>query len=92
MSAHTCHALGCTAMVPPRMFMCARHWRMVPKADQAKLWSLYVEGQEKRKDPSMDYLLHARRCQVLVADKEGTPVPDAIRRRVDAIQKLEEML
>lgn len=28
---HSCHATDCAIMVPPNIFMCARHWRMVPK-------------------------------------------------------------
>jgi len=28
---HNCHATGCFASVPHNIFMCARHWRMVPR-------------------------------------------------------------
>lgn len=31
MSNHDCHATGCFASVPHHIFMCARHWRMVPR-------------------------------------------------------------
>lgn len=28
---HDCHAAGCFVSVPHNIFMCARHWRMVPR-------------------------------------------------------------
>lgn len=68
---HTCHAEGCTAAVPPRLLMCARHWRMVPRAMQSALWAVYVPGQEARKDPTREYLAAARRCIDAVATAEG---------------------
>jgi hypothetical protein len=68
---HTCHARGCTTAVPPRMFMCRRHWRMVPRALQAEIWAEYVPGQEIRKDPTEEYLEVADRAIQAVAQKEG---------------------
>ena len=54
--AHTCHAHGCGRAVPPRMFMCASHWRRVPKKTQRAIWREYKPGQERTKDPSPGYL------------------------------------
>ena len=34
MKYHKCAALGCTTQVPVAKLMCARHWRLVPKALQ----------------------------------------------------------
>lgn len=31
MTDHACHATGCECRVPHNIFMCARHWRMVPR-------------------------------------------------------------
>lgn len=56
MAAHTCHAKGCERTVPPRLLMCARHWRMVPSELQARVWATYEPGQERRKDPTPAYL------------------------------------
>lgn len=53
---HTCHAKGCRVPVPPRMLMCGRHWRMVPREIKAKVWAHYREGQEIDKKPSRAYL------------------------------------
>lgn len=68
---HLCHAIGCTVAVPPSKLMCLKHWRMVPKALQHAVWEHYVPGQERRKDPSRDYLVAALAAVEAVAEKEG---------------------
>lgn len=68
---HTCHAIDCDVVVPPRLLMCARHWRMVPRALQNTVWATYVPGQEARKDPTREYLHAARAAINAVAVKEG---------------------
>jgi hypothetical protein len=70
-SEHTCHATACNTPVPEKLFMCPRHWRMLPKAMQREVWSAYVAGQEVRKDPTRAYLEVTRRCIRFVATKEG---------------------
>lgn len=71
MGGHTCHARNCSKEIPPRMFMCFRHWRMIPRRMQTALWDVYVPGQEARKDPTDEYLLIARDLIDYVAKKEG---------------------
>lgn len=71
MSAHTCHAEACTETVPPRMFMCRRHWFMLPKALRDEIWDEYVPGQESRKDPTPEYIDVAHRAIEAVATREG---------------------
>lgn len=56
MADHTCHADGCRTPVPPRMFMCRRHWFLVPKPLRDGIWATYRPGQENTKDPSPEYL------------------------------------
>lgn len=58
--AHLCHATGCKVPVPPKMLMCAPHWRQVPTPLQKLVWATYEPGQEVRKDPSSDYLRAAQ--------------------------------
>lgn len=53
---HACHALACEVAVPASMFMCARHWRLLPKEHKDAIWASYVPGQEVRRDPSPAYL------------------------------------
>lgn len=60
MSAHRCHAVGCTLEVPPSLMMCKRHWFMVPKPLRKAVWHHYRSGQEVRKDPSPEYLEAAK--------------------------------
>lgn len=71
MSGHTCHADGCNTLVPPRMFMCRTHWFMVPKAMRDAVWDAYVPGQERRMDPTDEYLAVTRTAIDYVAAKEA---------------------
>lgn len=69
---HTCHAEGCSVQVPPRMFACLRHWRMVPRALQGELWSVYHDGQERGAAPvTAAYLVVQTRCRLAIAELEG---------------------
>lgn len=68
---HRCHARGCTTPVPPRLLMCARHWRMVPKDLQQRVWAHCRPGQEVTKDPTREYLEVAQAAIRAVALKEG---------------------
>lgn len=56
---HHCHARSCTRRVPPKMLMCAPHWRMVPTGLQRAVWRTYVPGQEITKTPTRTYLAAA---------------------------------
>lgn len=71
LSEHRCHALRCKTPVAPKLLMCYRHWRMVPKALQQRVWDTYRPGQEITKDPSPEYLVAALAAVDAVADKEG---------------------
>lgn len=73
--AHTCHARGCSKVVPPSMLMCLRHWRMVPKSLQRRVWDTYVVGQEVRKDPTPEYLSAAQAAinHVELAEQPARP-------------------
>lgn len=37
MRRHACHAIGCSRPVPMHVFMCSRHWKMVPPEIQRDL-------------------------------------------------------
>ena len=68
---HTCHATFCKTNVPPKMFMCKKHWYMVPPRLRSAIWAAYVPGQEIRKDPTREYLDVAQEAIAAVAAKEG---------------------
>jgi hypothetical protein len=67
--AHTCHAHGCTAVVPPRMFACLYHWRALPVALQRAIWCEYRAGQERTKATSVRYMAVQRRAVGVLAFK-----------------------
>ena len=69
---HECHAEGCERAVPPRLLMCAQHWRLLPSPAQRIIWHHYRVGQELDKKPSALYLLAQRTAVLLVAFIEGT--------------------
>lgn len=69
--SHTCHAIGCEKIIPPKMFMCRRHWFLLPKVMRNRIWFTYQKGQEITKQPSLDYLEIARNCIKLIEEKEG---------------------
>lgn len=83
---HTCHAEGCSVPVPPRMFACLRHWRMVPPALQRELWRAYKPGQEAGAAPvTKDYMIVQTQCRIAIAEREGrVEVLDALQRELDA--------
>lgn len=58
------------------MFMHKAHWYMLPKVMRDEVWALYTPGQERRKDPSHEYLLHVRKCINYVWRKEHKDCPD----------------
>ena len=89
--AHTCHAAACEAHVPPRMHMCKRHWFMVPKPLRDALWAAYRPGQERRMDPTPEYLLAAARCVHAVATKEGLD-PEVIAFEVETYEAWANMV
>lgn len=78
---HTCHAIGCTARVPPRLLMCATHWKRVPKELQQRILATYVPGQEQRKDPTDAYMEAQRAAVQAVAEKEGKLTGTSAKRK-----------
>ena len=72
---HHCHAVDCDIAVPPKMHMCLKHWRMVPKAVQELIWKHYRPGQEIDKKPTIDYIATAFVSISCVALKEGKTLP-----------------
>lgn len=71
MSKHVCHAKKCKVEVPPKMLMCRKHWYMVPKKIQQRVWKHYVPGQEISKTPTRKYLKAAQAAVDAVAEREA---------------------
>lgn len=68
--SHTCHVPACKVVVPPKFLMCRKHWNMVPKAVQSRVWLYYRPGQEEDKNPSPTYLQAAKAAVAAVEDIE----------------------
>lgn len=83
---HLCHAMGCRTEVAPRFLMCARHWRLVPKHMQLKVWKHYRKGQEIDKQPSAEYLDAAKEA----IDSVAISKPEARSKFSEMRRKLEE--
>ena len=54
--SHTCHAPGCTKLVPPHMFACRAHWWALPPKIRSAIWREYVPRQEITKRPTLRYM------------------------------------
>lgn len=71
MSKHRCHARGCERACKPEFLMCGRHWKMVPKRIQAKVYRHYRDGQCDDKKPSQEWMDAAKAAIAAVAEAEG---------------------
>lgn len=67
---HLCHAKGCKTPVPPKLFMCQRHWFTVPRPLRQLIWKRYRPGQEIDKRPTREYMKVAQQAIDAVAKKE----------------------
>lgn len=69
---HRCHAHNCDVEVPPRMFMCKRHWVMLPRPTRHAIWLHYNQGQEKGDaEVTEEYLRVTRNAIQYIAKKEA---------------------
>lgn len=65
--SHTCHAPGCTRLVPPKMYACKLHWFQLPQKIRDAIWREYQPGQEISKRASWRYMAVQRlACAYLV--------------------------
>jgi hypothetical protein len=62
-------------MIEPKMLMCIRHWKMLPKPLQALVWHHYRIDQEIDKKPSLEYITVAFVSVSCVALAEGRDLP-----------------
>lgn len=66
-----CLAEGCTAQVPPRLWGCLRHWRMVPPPLRRAIWAAYRPGQEVDLHTTAAYREASRAAATASAAAEG---------------------
>lgn len=54
---HDCHwPGGCHVQTAAAQFCCTKHWRMIPRPLQQKVWRAYRIGQEISKTPTREYM------------------------------------
>lgn len=66
---HECHWTTCRVNVPPRLWGCKKHWRMLPRHLQREIWRHYRPGQEIDKRPSAAYIETALKVQRWIAEE-----------------------
>ena len=78
------------------MWGCREHWFALPGSLRNAIWNAYVPGQERRLDPSAEYLAAAREVQAWIKehylelgewedDIAGAPVQEGWRYEPTAI-------
>jgi hypothetical protein len=94
--SHTCHAINCEVSVPPKMFMCLRHWRMVPRPLQREVTKmqrqLAAENDSLRKENErlrgdLD-VLRALDSEASLGAAEMTRARDAALGKLRAVEAL----
>ena len=68
---HRCHAYGCETPCKPELFMCARHWKMVPGLLKAGIYATYRSGQCVDKRPSKAWIKNTMLALKAVKEKEA---------------------
>lgn len=71
---HTCHAIGCKTKTKPEIFMCLKHWRMVPNNLQLMIWRYYRPGQCDDRRAFLEYCYTAKQAICEVGTLEGITV------------------
>lgn len=80
--SHHCHAQGCTAPVRPAIFVCGRHWKLLPKPLQRAIYVVYRPGQEDDKKPSRGYMIVQTTCRIAIAQAESRGV-DVLHEQIE---------
>lgn len=86
---HLCHATGCQVQVPPTMFMCKRHWFMLPTQYRNAIWRTYRPGQCDDWNISHSYANAARVAVKFIAECEGVEPDTSVYDMLDPERKRE---
>ena len=68
--SHTCHAIHCKTKIPSKLFMCLRHWRMVPEELQDELWARYRVDNKIDKEGEESYFMVGEKIKWYVKGHE----------------------
>ena len=66
-----CHAHGCARMIKPRLLMCHKHWAMVPRKLQDRIYLALYDMDEGRSQ--IPYLAATSEAVLAVASIEDKP-------------------
>ena len=78
---HHCHANGCKTETPQRLFMCHRHWAMLPREMRKAVWTAYKANPDSYlRGRSRDYMEACADAVEHVAAIEGFPTGNSYRR------------
>jgi hypothetical protein len=84
--SHHCHANGCATETPPRLFMCPRHWDMVPHHMKRDVLSAYRKNVTRMgRATSRAYLSACAQAAEFVARLEGRDGGNSYRRVMEAL-------
>lgn len=91
---HHCHANHCPVPTARGLFMCARHWYMVPPGMRARVWKEYRNaggsGGPIKNTRHAAYFEACANAVEFVATKEGKPTANSYRRTVDLLRQIEK--
>ena len=75
---HHCHANDCPKPTKPALFMCGRHWSMLPAAMQEAIWKAYRDAPIGR-GRNRAYLTACAAAVEFVAEREGKNTRNSYR-------------
>lgn len=84
---HHCHATGCEVKTKPEMFMCRRHWFMLPKRMRDRIWRAYRPGQCDDWQISHEYAEAAREAVRFIANREGVEADVSVYDMLDPVRE-----
>lgn len=70
MTSHVCLAYGCGILVQPRYLACARHWAMLPRLQQERLWATLRHGPGMERLPTLEHHDAVRVAQATISQRE----------------------
>jgi hypothetical protein len=91
MTGHHCHANDCPTPTNPKLLMCPKHWRLVPRPMQDRVWATFrARCSAPGADPGSwaDYYEAAANAVEYVAQIEGKSIDNSYRRMVPMWRKL----
>lgn len=91
MSNHHCHANDCPTPTPQSLLMCAKHWRLVPREMQSRVYQTFrmrSSSPGTSPDSWADYYEAAADAVEHVARLEGKPTDNSYRRMVPKWREL----